>query len=163
MSVLIIVLMFLAGICLAVQAPINAAFAKKAGSLESAMISFLIGAIFLGIVVIFFGKFDLITFSAVPKWQLLCAVCGLTYVVLSIITVPKIGVGIMIISVIVGQIVTGIVIDHFGLFGNQIIGIDAQRMLGIVLLLASLYFMLGNKSETKESRIEKNEYPHDSR
>jgi len=150
MGILIIVLMVVAGVSLAVQAPINAAFAKKAGALESALISFFIGAVFLLIVVIFFGKFDPVAFSAVPKWQLLCALCGLTYVVLSILAVPKIGVGIVMISVIVGQIVTGIIIDHFGLFGNAIIAIDGQRMIGIVLLLASLYFMLGNKAAAKQ-------------
>lgn len=53
--------------------------------------------------------------------------------------VPKIGVTSVLISVIAGQILIGLIIDHFGLFGSRSIPIDYKKSVAILLLFTSLY------------------------
>ncbi len=64
---------------------------------------------------------------------------GAFYVVVQVIVVPKIGVSASLMAVIVGQIILGAVIDHFGFFGGNRFPIDRQKMIAILLLLFSLY------------------------
>jgi bacterial/archaeal transporter family-2 protein len=147
MSILIIILTLISGAVLATQAPINAAFAAKAGSFESTLVNYFFGTVIMVIVVVLFGKVDMIAISEAPTWQLLCAFFGLVYVLLSIITVPKIGLGAVVISVIIGQLVTGMVIDNFGWFGNTVIHFEMKRLAGLVLMFIALYFTLKTEPE----------------
>jgi len=149
MSILIVILTLISGAVLATQAPINAAFAKRAGSFESTLVNYFFGTIIMGIVVVLFGKVDMIAISEVPTWQLLCAFFGLAYVLLMIIAVPKIGVSAAVISVIIGQLTTGMVIDNFGWFENTVIHFDMKRLAGIVLMFIALYFTLKTEPETQ--------------
>ncbi|MEH7741581.1 DMT family transporter [Bacillus subtilis] len=142
MSILIIILTLISGAVLATQSSINSAFAEKAGSFESAMINYLFGTVLMGIIVVLFGKVDMIAISEAPTWQLLCTFFGVGYVLLTIIAVPKIGVSAAVILVIVGQLTTGMVIDNFGWFENEIIHFDLKRFAGVILMFVALYFIL---------------------
>ncbi|WP_342047514.1 DMT family transporter [Bacillus sp. OTU530] len=152
MSILIIILTLISGAVLATQSSINAAFAKRAGSFESTLVNYFFGTIIMGIVVVLFGKVDMIAISEAPTWQLLCAFFGLAYVLLMIIAVPKIGVSVAVISVIIGQLTTGMVIDNFGWFENTVIHFDMKRLAGIVLMFIALYFTLKTEPETREAQ-----------
>ncbi len=77
----------------------------------------------------------------VPKWSLTGGLLGSIYVVLSVISVPKLGVGTTIVTVIVGQIAMSMLLDHFGLFGNPRILLDGSRLLGLALLFIALYLI----------------------
>jgi len=148
MGIIIVVLTLISGAVLGAQSAINPAFAKKAGSLESAMVNYFFGAVIMGIVVVLFGKVDMIAISEVPTWQLLCAFFGVGYVVLTILSVPKIGVSTAVILIIVGQLVTGMVVDNFGWFENSVIHFDMKRLAGMILMFIALYFSL--KTEPKK-------------
>lgn len=148
MGIIIVVLTLISGAVLGAQSAINPAFAKKAGSLESAMVNYFFGAVIMGIVVVLFGKVDMIAISEVPTWRLLCAFFGVGYVVLTILSVPKIGVSTAVILIIVGQLVTGMVVDNFGWFENSVIHFDMKRLAGMILMFIALYFSL--KTEPKK-------------
>ena len=51
------------------------------------------------------------------------------------VTMPRLGTTLMIALIIVGQLLVGIIIDHFGLFGVATRHIDLARILGVVALL----------------------------
>ena len=55
-QILLLSLMFLGGIAIAIQPSINGRLAQKVGALESSMISFAVGTLFLAAVVLFAGK-----------------------------------------------------------------------------------------------------------
>jgi transporter family-2 protein len=55
--------------------------------------------------------------------------------------IPKIGVALTIIALIVGQMIVSILIDHFGLFGSAKIAINSQRLFGIILMIIALLFI----------------------
>ncbi|MEB4860834.1 DMT family transporter [Priestia megaterium] len=152
MGIIIVVLTLISGAVLGAQSAINPAFAKKAGSLESVMVNYFFGAVIMGIVVVLFGKVDMIAISEVPTWQLLCVFFGVGYVVLTILSVPKIGVSTAVILVIVGQLTTGMVVDNFGWFENSVIHFDLKRLIGVVLMLIALYFSLKTEPKKKEAQ-----------
>lgn len=81
-----------------------------------------------------------------PKWQLMGAVFGVIYMVVVVFAVPRIGIAGMTVSVIAGQLMMSILIDHFGWLNNAVIELDAQRYLAIVLLLGAIFMIyLSNK------------------
>ena len=69
-----------------------------------------------------------------PLWMWLGGVMGLTVVFAITFAQPRIGATATIGILIAGQLVMGAVIDRFGLFGVDQIGITWPRALGIALL-----------------------------
>jgi transporter family-2 protein len=69
-----------------------------------------------------------------PAWMWLGGVMGLTVVFTITFAQPRIGATATIGILIAGQLVMGAVIDRFGLFGVEQIGISWPRALGIGLL-----------------------------
>ncbi|WP_044895312.1 DMT family transporter [Bacillus alveayuensis] len=141
MKWLYIILALLGGIMTGIQAPINGSLGKKIGSFEGAFTSFFVGTLFLTFLVLFFGKGQMTLLFQVPKWNLLGGLLGALFVTFMIISVPNIGVVLTIFAAIIGQMLISIIIDHFGLFGVQKIPVNINRLLGLVFMLAALFFM----------------------
>lgn len=131
----------LAGSAVSLQASINGTLGKKIGSLEGAFVSFAVGTLALLMIMLFFGKGNILSMFEAPKWSLTGGLLGSIYVAMSVISVPKLGVGTTIVTVIVGQIAMSMLLDHFGLFGNPRILLDGSRLLGLVLLFIALYLI----------------------
>jgi bacterial/archaeal transporter family-2 protein len=138
-KILFPLLAVIGGITIAVQGQINGGLGKKVGVIEGAFISFAVGTLALLFILLFFGKGNISLIGTVPKWQLLGGLLGAFFVVVQVLVVPKIGVTTTLMAVVVGQIILGAVIDHFGLFGGNRIPIDKQKIVAIVLLLFSLF------------------------
>ena len=89
----IYLLMALAGgLAVGIQAVVNGGLGKKVGTLEASFISFSVGTAALFFVVLFFGKGNLLAVSEVPKSQLIGGLLGAFYVIIMVMTVPKLGV-----------------------------------------------------------------------
>jgi bacterial/archaeal transporter family-2 protein len=138
-KILFPLLAVIGGMTIAVQGQINGGLGKKVGVIEGAFISFAVGTLALLFILLFFGKGNISLIGTVPKWQLLGGLLGAFFVVVQVLVVPKIGVTTTLMAVVVGQIILGAVIDHFGLFGGNRIPIDKQKIVAIVLLLFSLF------------------------
>ena len=132
-------LALIGGMALATQDQINGGLGKKVDVFEGSFISFSVGTLALLFILLFFGTGNISALSTVPKWQLTGGLLGAFYVVVQVIVVPKIGVSASLMAVIVGQIILGAVIDHFGFFGGNRFPIDRQKTIAILLLLFSLY------------------------
>jgi transporter family-2 protein len=135
-------LALIGGMALATQGQINGGLGKKIGVIESSFMNFAIGSLILLIVLLFFGNGHISSISTVPKWQLIGGLLGSFYVMIQVIVVPKIGVSTSLVAVIVGQLILGAVIDHFGLFGGNRFPINTQKMIAILLMLSSLFLYL---------------------
>jgi len=136
-----VLIAFLGGILGGIQAPVNSQLGKRIGSLEASFVSFFIGTLFLLLLTTFFGKGNLLQLPSVPRWQLVGGFLGACFVTFVIMAVPKIGVALTIISLIIGQMIVSMVIDHFGLFGSAKIALNNQRLFGVVLMLIALVFI----------------------
>lgn len=134
-----LLLSFAGGVGLAFQASVNGELGRKIGTVEVACMAYTIGAIFLFSVAYFFGKGNIEAALSFPKWKLFIGLMGAIYIVIMVLSVPKIGVAAAIAATIVGQIFLSTLADHFGFFGNPSIPIGPYRILGIILMLLALY------------------------
>ena len=84
-------LALIGGIAVAFQSQINGGLGKKVGVIEGAFINFSVGTLALLFILLFFGQGDISAISTVPKWQLIGGLLGAFFVVIQVVTVPKIG------------------------------------------------------------------------
>lgn len=141
-----IFILIVGGIALSVQSSINGRLGNIVGVIPSAWLTFVIGFALTFLLFFFFEPPHAQTLFNAPKWQLMGAVFGVIYMVVVVFAVPRIGIAGMTVSVIAGQLMMSILIDHFGWLNNDVIELDAQRYLAIVLLLSAIVMIyLSNK------------------
>ena len=80
-----------------------------------------------------------------PPWIWLGGVCAIIIVTLNIVCVPKLGAAGNVMILNFGQIVTGLVIDHFALFGADEARMSLTRLAGAVLVFAGLILVTREK------------------
>jgi transporter family-2 protein len=139
---LLLFTMFCGGMAVAIQPSINARLAQKIGAFESSFISFAVGTFAMLLVVMFTGRGSLKALGATTWWELTGGLLGAFFVTLTIVTVPRIGTVAVMAGVIAGQLATGAILDHYGLFGFQQVPLEPKRMFGIVLLAAGAALVL---------------------
>ena len=144
-----VLLALVGGLLGGIQAPVNSQLGRKIGAIEASLVSFFIGTLFLLLLTIFFGKGNLMSISTVPKWQLIGGFLGACFVTFTILAVPNIGVALSIISLIIGQLIISVIIDHFGLFGSQKIPVNWERVFGIALMCIALFFIFRGTATVK--------------
>lgn len=135
-QILLLALMFCGGIAIAVQPSINSRLAQKVGTLESSCISFAVGTLLLMAVVLFAGKGSLRGVANASWWELTGGCLGAMFVTMTIVAIPRIGTTAAMAAVIGAQLTTGVILDHFGLFGFRTIPLDGKRAVGLALLMA---------------------------
>jgi len=152
MGLFMILFTLIGGITLSAQSSINGAFSRKAGTIETTFLTFLTGTMFLTIFVLFLGNGNLPALLEAPKWQLSAAFLGTMYLLLTVMAVPKIGVIATNIAGIAGQLVIGVIIDHFGWFNSLVIELDSKRIFALLFMIISLYFIYkGNRRSIEET------------
>ena len=135
---LLILLMVAGGVAVAMQPSINARLAEKTGFLQAATLSFAVGTLVLLILSLASHEGSLRRASEAEWWQFTGGLFGAFFVTMTIIGVPRIGTTAVLALTIVSQLIAGLVLDHFGLFGMRGIPIDFKRSLGVVLLLVGV-------------------------
>lgn len=137
-NLFILLLLLLAGFGVSVQGTMNGGLGKIIGTTQAAFFSFLVGTGTLLIFLLFIGKGNFSLIGSAPKWQLLGGFLGAFYVTMLAFAVPKIGIGLSTVTVVVSQILTSMVIDHFGWFNSSQVVLNSQRIIGAVLLIAGM-------------------------
>ncbi|GGD25350.1 DMT family transporter [Pontibacillus salipaludis] len=138
MQFLVMLMVFVGGIGVAVQSSVNGGLGQKIGVFEGAFVSFLVGAVTLFLVMLFFGKGNIVQVFSVPKWQLIGGVLGAFFVSTMVLAVPRIGVGAAIFTLISAQLIASSLIDHFGWLGMKQIPLDWSRVSGMVLMIVAI-------------------------
>jgi len=130
------ILMMCGGAVLALQPSINARLAQKVGIIESSFISFAVGTLVLAVALSFWGRGSLRAISGAAWWELTGGLLGAAFVTLTILVVPRIGTAAAMAAIIASQLITGLLMDHLGLFGFRGAPLDGKRLAGAVLLMA---------------------------
>jgi len=132
-----------AGGTIAVQSIINAALSKRTGTLGSTLIVTLVSIAFVSLLILILpNEANSRNLPGPSEWHLyLGGILGILIVLAPILLVPRIGATATLTAIVVGQLVTALVIDQFGLFGMPRIEINAARVIGLVLLLAGAYLL----------------------
>ena len=133
-----VALMLGAGLLFGLQSPINALLSRSVGTVEGSFLSFLGGTLALGVLVLVAGKGNLAGVASVPFWQLAGGLLGALVVLNTILCVPHIGMLPTLMAMILGNLIMGCVIDHFGWFGIPVTAFTWRRFLGVFLVLLGL-------------------------
>lgn len=134
------VIMLAAGIGIPTLAALNAALGKHMGSpAAAAAILFTVALATAALAAFATGPQALARVAGAPRYLLLGGVLVAFYVLSITYIAPVFGIGNAIFFVLLGQLVSAAVIDHFGLFGAQISPLSPTRAGGIALMALGVW------------------------
>ena len=135
-----ILLVFIAGGMVAIQAPTNAMLAKAGGSpILAALISLTVGtgALFL-VWLATPNRPGPAAFAGLPWYAWIGGLYGAMFVAVAAYAAPKIGIASLITIGIAGQIAVALLLDHFGALGLPRDPISLARVAGAALVIAGV-------------------------
>lgn len=147
----------LGGICFGIQGPVNTALGKRTDVFQASLISFFGGMCISGIISVFLGTGDFFLLKEVKIWQCLGGLYGVVNVCVTVAAIPVLGAALSFTLIMLGQIVSGAIIDFFGLFGSLKTELSISRIYGIFIIIVGvilIYFGSIKKSE-KEKKSSK--------
>jgi len=129
---------------MAVQGSMNAGLGKIIGLLEATFIVHIVGtaAIVVGLFVLRAGRGDLGKIPQAPWYLFLGGLIGVAIIYAVLSSISRVGVATATTAIIVGQVGTALLIDHFGFFGLERIPFSWLKALGVVFLAIGTKFML---------------------
>jgi transporter family-2 protein len=139
---LVILIGLIGGVAVGFQAPLANLISLRLGMFESVFIIHLGGAIAGLAPLIYFGGGNITAWQTVPWYALAAGSLGVVVIGAISYTIPHIGAAPTIVLVVVGQLVVGIYLDHFGLLGMAVRPLDIGRGLGIVVVLMGVWLLV---------------------
>ena len=143
------------GIATTVQASINTEARKFFGSpFITAGLNFMVAWLFLATFIIISEHRIFIPLKLVavyPPWIWLGGVCAIIIVTMGIFCVPELGSAGYVMILNFGQIVSGLAIDHFALFGSEEARMTLARLAGAVLVMAGMILATYEKKNADEA------------
>jgi bacterial/archaeal transporter family-2 protein len=135
-----ILMVFVAGAMIAIQAPTNAMLARAGGSpVLAALISFAVGTIALFLVWLGSGnRPGSAAFAGLPSYAWFGGLYGAVYVAVAAFAAPRIGLAALITIGIAGQIAMALLLDHIGALGLPREPVNLGRIAGAVLVIAGV-------------------------
>ena len=137
-------LAILVGAGLTVQIGMNATISRNAGSpLFAAAVNFFVGFVALCVVAVASGARPAPgTLTTVPGWAWLGGLCGAAYVASVTVLGPRLGAVALLALVLLGQMVSALAVDQFGVIGFPQSAVTPSRLLGAVLLVAGVVLIV---------------------
>lgn len=134
-----ILLALVAGLCVAVQVPTNAALARSTASLWLAASVSLAGGTLLAIVAwAVVDRTPLATLRHAPAWSLIGGLYGAFFVAAVAFTAPRLGLALTLTLTIGAQLTAAVLFDHFGLLGLERDSISVGRVTGVLFILGGV-------------------------
>ncbi len=125
-----------AGAAMAIQGTLNAALGKVIGVWESTFVVHVVGAVIVAVLLFVFrigqGNWQLL--HEAPWYNYLGGVLNVLIIFGVVFCIPKIGVGNATAAIVTLQILTAVIIDHFGIFDMEKITCRWSDLLGVLLL-----------------------------
>ncbi len=133
----------LSGILMALQGSLNTALGKVVGLLEGTFVVHVVGSLVaMGLMLAGLGQGGLAQFREAPWYTYLGGVLSVGIIYLVAASISKVGVASATTSIIVGQVLTAAVVDHFGFFGLEPLPFSLWRGLGILLMAGGAWLLL---------------------
>ena len=139
-SILFILLIGLAGgIAVGLQSPLASILTQRLGTFESVFIVHFGGALVAVLPLLFWGGGKLSQWRSVPWYAWTAGAFGLVVISAISYMIPRIGVAGSIITIVSGQLLVGMILDHFGWLGADVRPLDATRLIGIGIVLFGVW------------------------
>lgn len=126
------------GAGLTVQVGMNAALGRAIDSpLWASIMNFTVGLAALVACAFALGnRLQVAAFGQVPAWAWLGGLLGASYVFAVTLLGQRLGAVALVALVLAGQLGAAVLLDHFGVLGFPRVTVNAQRLLGVALLVA---------------------------
>lgn len=130
-----------AGALVPFQAGSNAALGRALGHPLWATVASLLVSLLVVLPVALFLRApapQLVQAGQLPLWAWFGGVAGVIYITSALMLTPRVGATTFIVCVIAGQMLTSLIIDHFGLMGLPVKGTNPGRIAGVLLILSGM-------------------------
>ncbi len=139
----LVALILAAGAVLPLQALVNARLGGVMGSaLTAAFLSFLVGTVALGLLMVTLaGRQSWPTpgnIAATQPWMWVGGLMGALLVFVAAFATPRTGAALLIALIVTGQMLTSVVLDHFGVLIEEARPLTLWRVLGASLIVAGV-------------------------
>lgn len=141
MLILMIALVVFSGAVLCAQSAINGRLGSTVGVLESAWLTFTLGALISFLYAFLFEPQHALTLLSAPRWQVTGAFFGVVYMLVIVFAMPRVGTAAATVSVISGQLLMSLLIDNFGWLNNPVIALSGSRYAAMALLAIALFLI----------------------
>lgn len=142
--ILIVLAAIAVGVMVPAQAGINAELRRHLGSpIVVSAISFVIGLVLLiGASAATRAEVpSLAKLSSAPWWSYLGGAMGAAFVLTGVVAAPRLGAALLVASMVAGQLIGSVVIDHFGWLGFIERPITLARIAGVLLLAGGVFLL----------------------
>lgn len=119
---------------------LNGSVGEAAGNYASSVIIHIIGLIGI-ILVLLIKKSKLENIKGIPLYMFSGGLIGVLTVVFSNISFSNLGVSLTVSVCLLGQLITSIIIDHFGFFNLPISKFNKKKILGISAIIIGICVM----------------------
>ena len=135
-----IVITFLAGAVLPLQAGINNRLAKGLSSpVYATLVSFAVGTATLLVYALVSGQtYTTRTLKSLPAYSWTGGVLGCFYLATVILAFPRLGAALTFSLIVAGQLLISLLLDHYGILVAQPHGVNVYRLLGVLLIVAGV-------------------------
>jgi transporter family-2 protein len=144
MKILFYLLPVFAGIAITIQAGINSQLRIAIQHpLLAAFISFIVGTVALAVLLLFSKDSlpGLAQYSAAGWYKFTGGLLGAFVVLVTLLAVTRIGAANMFVLIVAGQLITAVLMDHFGVLGMKPNPVSVQKILGICLLVIGAWLV----------------------
>lgn len=144
-----ILLGILAGLVLPIQTLVNTRLRASTGTpFSSSMISFAVGTVTLLIVAtaVTGGNYGIARAFDEPLWIWFGGLLGVVALTGNILLFPHLGAVQTVVLPIAGQVIMGLIVDHFGLFESPQSSLTAVRAIGAIIVLAGVIAVVATPS-----------------
>lgn len=149
-----ILLGILAGLVLPVQTLVNTRLRASTGTpFSSSMISFAVGTVTLLIVAtaVTGGDYGIAQAFNEPLWIWFGGLLGVVALTGNILLYPHLGAVQTVVLPIAGQVIMGLIVDHFGLFESPQSSLTAVRAIGAIIVLIGVIAVVATPSAATSS------------
>lgn len=140
---LIVLFGLIGGVAVGIQSPISSQISQRiSGSIESVFLVHLSGTVIAGVLLLFKGGGHLGQWRNLPWYAAIAGMFGVIVISAINFTIPRIGATASVTLVVAGQLIIGLVIDHFGWFDTSVRQIDSSRLVGVAVLLFGTWLVV---------------------
>jgi transporter family-2 protein len=141
-TAILVAIALVGGMAVTLQGQFMGQMDRNIGTAESVFITYGIGAVFAGFMMLLLKGGALSTaFTAVPSYTLISGILGLIIIASIGYTVPRLGVTTALTLVLVGQYFLAALVDNNGWFGTPIREIGFKQISGLLVILAGAYLV----------------------
>jgi len=132
----------LGGVAVGIQTPIAGTMSQRIGGTASSFVVHLSGAVLSAILLLMRGGEQIQNWRSLSWYMLGAGLFGVVLYLTLSHTMPRLGATTAVALIIIGQLLIGMIIDQFGLFGVPLRSIDGGRVIAAMLLIAGGYLMV---------------------